>query len=53
MLTDADVGARKAVATNRLECCDTGGEAFVLDIVIGYGTWVSHFKPESKQQSMD
>jgi hypothetical protein len=53
MLRDADIEARKALARGLLECCNTGGETFLLHIVIGHGTLVSHFKLESKQQSME
>jgi hypothetical protein len=36
-----------------LECFDGEGEAFLSQIITGDKTWVHHFEPETKRQSME
>jgi hypothetical protein len=36
-----------------LACYDAEGDNFLSTIVIGDETWIHHFKPETKRQSME
>jgi hypothetical protein len=44
---------RKTISSELLEHFDAEGEAFLSRIVTGDETWVHHFEPETKRQSMD
>lgn len=51
-LTDAHYDNRRAISQRHLERYENEGEDFLERIVIGDETWVHHFEPESKRQSM-
>ena len=44
---------RKAICSELLENFDAEGEAFLSQIVTGDETWVHHYEPETKRQSME
>jgi hypothetical protein len=43
---------KKTISSDLLERFDAEGEAFLPRIVTGDETWVHHFEPETKRQSM-
>jgi hypothetical protein len=44
---------RKTIYSELLEHFDAVGEAILSRIIIGDGTWVHHFEPETERQSME
>lgn len=44
---------RKDIASDLLQRFEADGEAFLSQIVTGDETWVHHFEPETKRQSME
>jgi hypothetical protein len=44
---------RKAISSKLLECFKAKGETFLTQTVKADTTWVHHFEPETKGQSME
>lgn len=53
MLTVAHKETRKTVCSELLEQYENGGDEFLGRIVTGDETWLHHFSPETKRQSME
>lgn len=53
MLTDAHKNTRKTVCSELLAQYEDGGDDFLARIVTGDETWLHHFEPETKRQSME
>lgn len=52
-LTDNDKERRKAICSELVARFDADGDKFLGRIVTGDETWLHHFDPESKRQSME
>jgi hypothetical protein len=53
MLTDAHKETRKTVCGELLAQYENGGYDFPARIVTGDETWLHHFEPETKRQSVE
>jgi histone-lysine N-methyltransferase SETMAR len=53
MLTDAHKETQKTVCSELLAQYGNGGDDFLARIVTGDETWLHHFEPETKRQSME
>jgi histone-lysine N-methyltransferase SETMAR len=52
-LTDDHKTVWKEVCSDLLSCYEADGESFLLRIITGDETWIHHFEPETKRQSME
>ena len=53
MLSDAIKAERVRISRELLERFEKEGEDFLKKIITGDETWVNHYEPENKRQSME